>query len=27
MKILYATSEAGPFIRTGGLGDVSAALP
>lgn len=27
MKILYATSEAGPFIRTGGLGDVSASLP
>lgn len=27
MKILFATSEAGPFLRTGGLGDVSAALP
>ena len=27
MKVLFATSEAGPFIRTGGLGDVSAALP
>lgn len=27
MKILFAASEAGPFIRTGGLGDVSAALP
>ena len=27
MKILFATSEAGPFMRTGGLGDVSAALP
>jgi starch synthase len=27
MKILYATSEAGPFLRTGGLGDVAAALP
>lgn len=27
MKILYATSEAEPFIRTGGLGDVSGALP
>jgi starch synthase len=27
MKILFVTSEAGPFIRTGGLGDVSAALP
>ena len=27
MKVLFATSEAGPFMRTGGLGDVSAALP
>ena len=27
MKILFATAEAGPFIRTGGLGDVAAALP
>jgi starch synthase len=27
MKILYATSEAGPFIRSGGLGDVAGALP
>lgn len=27
MKILFATSEAGPFMRTGGLGDVAAALP
>ena len=27
MKILFATSEAGPFMRTGGLGDVCAALP
>lgn len=27
MKILFATSEAGPFMRTGGLGDVGAALP
>ncbi|NLL56386.1 MAG: glycogen synthase GlgA [Clostridiales bacterium] len=27
MKVLFATSEAGPFLRTGGLGDVSAALP
>ena len=27
MKILFATSEAGPFLRTGGLGDVGAALP
>ncbi|MFA6866686.1 MAG: glycogen synthase GlgA [Clostridia bacterium] len=27
MKILFVTSEAGPFLRTGGLGDVSSALP
>ena len=27
MKILFATSEAAPFVRTGGLGDVSGALP
>jgi len=27
MKVLYVTSEAGPFLRTGGLGDVAAALP
>ena len=27
MKVLFATSEAGPFMRTGGLGDVGAALP
>lgn len=27
MKVLFATSESGPFIRTGGLGDVGAALP
>lgn len=26
-RILFATSEAHPFARTGGLGDVSAALP
>jgi len=27
MKILYAVSEAYPFIKTGGLGDVAYALP
>lgn len=27
MKILLATSEAAPYIKTGGLGDVAAALP
>ena len=27
MKILFVTGEAGPFLRTGGLGDVSQALP
>ena len=27
MKILLATSEAAPFIKTGGLGDVMYALP
>ncbi|GAB6149407.1 glycogen synthase GlgA [Clostridium novyi] len=27
MNILFATSEAFPFIKTGGLGDVSYALP
>ncbi|MDF2540363.1 MAG: starch synthase [Herbinix sp.] len=27
MKILFATSEAYPFIMTGGLGDVAGALP
>ncbi|MEG1613501.1 MAG: glycogen synthase GlgA [Clostridia bacterium] len=27
MKILFTVSEASPFIRTGGLGDVAGALP
>ena len=27
MKILFVTSEADPFIKTGGLGDVAGALP
>ena len=27
MKILYVTSEARPYFKTGGLGDVSRALP
>ena len=27
MKILFATSEAIPYFKTGGLGDVSRALP
>jgi starch synthase len=27
MKIIFATSEAVPFAKTGGLGDVSGALP
>ncbi len=27
MKIVYAASEAAPFIKTGGLGDVAQALP
>jgi len=27
MKICFATSECVPFVKTGGLGDVSGALP
>ena len=27
MKLLYVTAECWPFIKTGGLGDVSYALP
>ncbi len=27
IKVLFATSEANPFIKTGGLGDVMGALP
>ena len=27
MKIVYVTSEAAPFVKTGGLGDVAGALP
>lgn len=27
MKVLFATSEAAPFIKSGGLGDVASALP
>ncbi len=27
MRILYVSSEVGPFARTGGLGDVAGALP
>ena len=27
MKILFATPDCAPYVKTGGLGDVSAALP
>ena len=27
MRVLFITSEASPFVQTGGLGDVSSALP
>ena len=27
MKILFTASEAAPYLKTGGLGDVAAALP
>ena len=27
MKVLFATGEAWPFIKTGGLGDVAYSLP
>lgn len=26
-KVLFVTAESGPFVRTGGLGDVAASLP
>ena len=27
LSILFATSEMAPWVKTGGLGDVAAALP
>ena len=27
MKVLFATGEAFPFVKTGGVGDVSYSLP
>jgi len=27
LRVLFATPEAGPFVKTGGLGDVAGALP
>ena len=27
MKVLFASSEVSPFVKTGGLGDVAGSLP